>query len=179
MDIDTIKNIPMGDLDIKKYIQDANIVIYHDLIKYKNIDAVFNNNDHVFLLYGVASKNNGHWCVLIKDKKYIYYFDSYGGDVDNPLKYVKNENKRKIMNQNYCYLKKLLIDSPYTIYYNNIKFQNNNTSTCGRYCVFFVLLFRKYKINLQQFEKFLKILKNNCNMSYDALISSIIDNTGF
>ena len=67
-----------------------------------------------------------HWCAYIKRGKYIYYFDSFG-DLRPPkelIKYFSPSNK--------------------LIFYNRQRFQSNNSSRCGQYCLDFLKTVSKY-----------------------------------
>ena len=113
----------------------ANIIIYHDLHNYKNIDDILGKYDACFILFE-SQPRYGHWCLLFKmNNNELEFFNPYGGFPDDTLEYINEDFKNK-SNQNLPYLSILMYNSPYELYYNEYPFQkkDKNIKTCGRWC---------------------------------------------
>lgn len=164
--------IPLEDSDIRHFLgNNQPIMIYSDLSKYNNIDQLLpSNNSSVVLLYE-QQENSGHWCGIKKMGDTIQYFNSYGGEIDAPLKWSKNKNK--MLGQGKPFLTILLNESPYDVYHNTYAFQNPknyNITTCGLWCCSFILS----GLDLQNyFKEFLK-LKKQSGLSNDELITNLM-----
>ncbi len=173
-EIKKIEEIPMDDIDLKYYLGDSlKLLTYNELGKYNSIDQLLpNDKDYIILLYPVVSETNGHYAMLYRFDNVIYYADSYGLEVDEPLSFsekFKNTPKK---------LSHLLDDCVLPIYYNTISFQNkkNTTiSTCGSYCVFFILVMTELNGNLYDAIKLLEELKKEKpHLTYDDIICQFI-----
>jgi hypothetical protein len=144
--------------DIKKYLPDAKIIEYNDLKNYKNIDELLpNDRDSVIML--IETDNNcGHWTSLTKDKKNnrLTYFDSYGLDIDQELKFI-SKIKRKLLGEEKKLLTDLVDNSEYDVIYNHFPLQSHKdwVSTCGRHNINWLLQFN----NGADFEKYINLLK--------------------
>lgn len=148
------KYIGLSDQEVLKLIDGrANLVLYGDISDYDTIDELLYPYDACIILYVFQNKPSifGHWVLIHKRGKELEYFDSYGKFIDYPLKEVPDKLK-KLTNQNYAHLSKLLINSPYRIQYNDYKFQDSdpNIKTCGRYVALRLLL---KELSLKKFEK--------------------------
>lgn len=175
---------PMGDDDIHYYFPNALIIKYRDLKKYNSIDSLLpHNNNFCFILYE-NSNNNGHWVSIIKKLKKnsktkydIYYFDSYGGVIDNPLNWISLE-KNIELGQDYRILSKLLNNCNHDVYYNIIKYQkedkNIDINCCGRHSTFFIKNVIECNRNLNDYYKFLKKIKEESGNNYDEIVSHLI-----
>lgn len=81
-----------------------------------------NNNYYVYNLHN-SNQRGSHWVGLYKGKNISYYFDSFGFVCDKEIeKYIK----------------------PYK--YNKIQIQDINSSSCGYFCIAFII-FMKYNNN--------------------------------
>ncbi|SRR6266568_482033 len=162
------EKIALSDKHIFNILDGKNkLVLYPDLINYKNIDQVLGKHGICVLLFE-AKKNYGHWCCLWKlDSNTVSFFNSYGGYPDDSLKYIP-EHFARISNQDYPYLSLLLDESPYDLTYNERKYQakGSNIKTCGRHCAvrlicrhmtddeyykFISYFCKKYKIDADEF----------------------------
>lgn len=160
------------------------------LIRIKNHSELYNIlNDpttpdivRILLHYQNGGDKNlisGHWCAMIIDKnrKIIYYYDSYGDKVDATLKYIP-AYKRLEFEQDDKFIDKFLVyamNNGYEIHYNDHKHQRNGRgiNTCGRYSACFL----KYGNPgsggvIEDFHKFLTNYKkhNNCTSYDDAIV---------
>ena len=144
--------------DIKKYLPDAKIIEYNDLIEYNTIDDLLpKDRDSVIIL--IETDNNcGHWTSLCKDKKSnrLTFFDSYGLDIDQELKFI-SKIKRKLLGQERKRLTELVDNSDYDVIYNHFPLQSHKSwvSTCGRHIINWLLQFN----NGADFEKYINLLK--------------------
>ena len=165
-------NYSLSGQDIMKLMKDkTKIISYKEINKFKSIDELLYPFNSVFILYE-SKKNSGHWTVLFKlHKKEIEFFDSYGLNIDDELKFI-NKEFRKNSNQLKTLLTRLLLKdfNKYIIHYNNYQFQkfNSNIATCGRWCIF-RLLNKKLYIN----EFYNKIC--NIQLDKDYLVCQFIE----
>jgi hypothetical protein len=120
---------------------------------------------------------SGHYVALCRsvdddNNPSINFFDSYGIIPDDEKKYIDKEFQ-SIIGTSYNYLSQLLLHAnnnyDEVIEYNQIRFQkmDKNVSTCGRYCAIRVLL---KEFPLDQFQEFMKRLKNRYDRSYDEIV---------
>ena len=82
----------LSNVDIERYVGRGHIIKYSDLSNFDNIDDVFNGNSFVIVL--IESKPFcGHWCCMLRYDNTIEIYDSYGGSIDNELKYISKQMK--------------------------------------------------------------------------------------
>lgn len=172
---------PMDDKDIKYYLPKSKIKLYSDLADIKNLDEILQkDNDYMILLYPVESVVNGHWVCVMKysynGKKVYEYYDSYGHNVDEPLSWLNNSQLQEF-NIKRPYLSDLFDVCQRDVIYNPTNWQsdNNDVNSCGRHVCFRVINLFKYDRNLGQYYKFMKKLKKDLKMSYDDIVSYMID----
>jgi hypothetical protein len=138
--------------DILKLVNDkANLVSYTNIHKYKTLDQLLGKWGACVILYELK-KLYGHWCCIFKlDNNTIEFFDPYSLMADRQLNFI-NKEYRLESNQNYPYLTRLMLDSPYVLTYNQYPFQEykKGINSCGRW-VAIRLLFRL--MSLDQFIK--------------------------
>lgn len=174
---DVKKKIPMGDDDIKVYFPNAKIIRYCELKDIKHIDELLpHDKSCIFLLYQ-DSPYEGHWVGLNKINNKIEFFDSYGGAIDSPLKWV-SEQRRHELGILQPYLSILLKNSGYPISYNKTKFQDNkipNINTCGRHCVFRMLNMVEKNRDNKGYENIMKEVKSKMKTNYDKIVSLFIN----
>lgn len=196
-DANQIQYDAMGDDTIRKYYPDAKIITYNELNRCKSIEELLpHNNSFVYILYQ-SSPNFGHWTLLSKSlvnnnplhrNKQLYrieFFDSYGGEIDQPLNWSKDDNH--LLGQGKKYLSILLDEAnkknsmnKYDIVYNSYDFQNENNgniATCGRWCVLRNMTIKNNNMKLEEFIKMMKFLKSKSNQSYDIIVSDLINRT--
>lgn len=167
-----IKMEPMDDIDISYYLPDTknNIIEYNQLQKYNSIDDVLPSNNSYKLLLYEQENNVGHWVAIKRIGNDIYYFDSYGNKIDNPLNWSKDTNN--FLGQDKKYLSDLFNKTDKDIYYNDIQYQGGSydLATCGAHSINFI----KSNLSLKDYYKMMKKLKNKNKMSFDDIVSSII-----
>jgi hypothetical protein len=166
--------------DLKQKINHKiKIVQYKDLFKYNNLLKLLPNKISILvILINTSPSGTGHWVVLMRQDKLLTYFDSYGKQIDEELKYVSNTN-RIVLHETEPYLSILvskLIKEGYTLQYNKIDFQMyaEGVNTCGKYIVFITNSLLN-GLNLQESQKLLKHLKKQ-NNSYDKIVNNYYNN---
>jgi hypothetical protein len=172
--IDRYADIALSNFDIMKLVNNkANLILYPDVHKYKNIDDILGKYGSCFLLYE-SKPSWGHWTVLNKlNPNTIEFFDPYGGDdegyPDETLKHIDDKFKKKT-NQDKRYLSHLLYDSGYDIDYNQYKFQKhkNDIKTCGRHCA--VRTICKW-MSLDDYYNFFKQMTKELGMTNDEFVT--------
>lgn len=167
--IQQAKKKSLSSKDVLKLVDNkANLLIYHQLTKYNNIDDALGKYGALILLYE-TKKNYGHWTLVFKrDKNTIEMFDSYGIFIDDELNFVP-KNFKKEGKETYPYLTYLLYNSGYNIEYNDKQLQSKKigTATCGRWTAVRLLL-RYISI-----EKFIKLFTGNKCFNPDDLVTLI------
>ncbi len=140
--IKDLENISLSDKQLMSLIDnEANLVLYPDLHKFKNIDDLLGRHGACIILYE-SKPNYGHWTAIFKtnNPKELEFFNSYGdsgrhdGYPDATLKFIPKDF-RILSKQDHTYLAKLMVDSPYSLSYNQYKFQSDaeGIKTCGRH----------------------------------------------
>lgn len=167
--IDHYKKIALSNYDVLDLVDGkANIILYPDLHKYKNIDQILYPHNACFLLFETKPRF-GHWCAIIKYGNTIEFFDPYSGYPDDVLKHIPDDYKKK-SNQNIPYLTKLLYECPYNIEFNDHKYQkiDRDINTCGRHCAF--RIFNKH-LNLKKYDKLIKSLCKKMKADPDSVVT--------
>ena len=142
------------------------VLLYKDLHKIDRVEQLFEK--YKFRIILIETKHNsGHWVSLLKDGDNYIFFDSYGYAPDYELNLIPRlqrlllgEDNREVTRL--CRGKKLI--------YNKIKFQGANSSTCGRYNILWIEMW-KMNFSLPQFQDFLKKHKKT---TYDALVCDLV-----
>lgn len=151
------KSIALSDKDVLKLVEHkARIVTYSELKNYKTLDELLYPYGAVFLLYETRP-NFGHWTAIIRlDENTVEFFDPYGTELDGQLKNI-DKDFRKETDQDYPYLTKLFIESPYNLTESEKKFQKlaPGINTCGRWTALRIV-FRDLPL-----KKFAKIFDNS------------------
>jgi hypothetical protein len=168
--LDKYEDVALSNNDILKKLRNrANIALYPDLYKYRNIDDLLGPYGAVVLLFESEPKY-GHWvCIFKRDSNTIEFFNPYGGYPDDSLLQI-NKEFRKQSGQIYPILSILLLESPYYLTYNEFQFQKHgmNVKTCGRHCIV-RLLFRN--LDLYDYHDMLDKIKNEYELSYDEIVT--------
>lgn len=173
-----IKLKPMGDYDIKKYLPNTKIIINGDINKYNNIDKILPRNPDCAILLFRNSHNKGHWVLLSKYNNNIEYFDPYGYDISHPIHWIDEDKKREL--NEYDHLTDLLNQSNYNVIVSKYAYQNRHNldiATCGRWCILRALTILNKLLPLKDFQEILKTLKKRSKLSYDVIVSDLINYT--
>lgn len=123
-----------NDSDIRNLTGSNNIVSYHNLGRYYNVDELLDHNGVVIILYE-TSYNVGHWTTLFKiNNNTLEFFDSLGFKVDEELNEVP-KNMRPVLNEMKPHLSYILDRSPYKVIQNTYPLQEykHHINTCGRW----------------------------------------------
>jgi hypothetical protein len=170
---------PISDADIRYYFPNSRVMTVNELSDFNHINDLFPKPyGHVFLLYQ-QSKNNGHWVLLSKYDNIIEYFDSYGGFIDEPYRWT-GIKARRLLGEGIPYLTIMLRNTKYDVIYNGYDFQNAKNgaiATCGRWCILRLKTILKNKMHLNYFIKMMKQLKKSTKLSYDEIVSDLINKT--
>ena len=126
----------LSDDDIRKCLNGkTNIILYSELHKVKDINDLISPYNNCVILYE-HSPANGHWAVLTlnKHKNKLEYFNSFGMMPDDFLLTIPDQN-RKELHEDYPYLSKLMLNSPYNLEFNETPLQKDTPSIapCGRW----------------------------------------------
>jgi len=145
--------------DLKNVLgDDLKIISFSQLKNYKNIyELLPEKKDYCVIFYTDDIKNGvniGHWTCLMRYKNYFEFFDSYGLTENQELKFI-SPDKKKRFGEETDYLYKLL--KPVKHNYNHTDFQawNDHTTTCGRWVILRIYLFKKGIITQNQFYDFI------------------------
>lgn len=141
-DIDKILGHPIPGID-GSASSPCKFVLYDDLPSIRNYEELFGGYNNVLLLYR-TSETIGHWVGLKNFKNDILFFDSFGMSIDDQLEHTPINYRAE--------LSRILLNCPKTIHYNDTKFQDDNSTVCGRY----VALFFKYCTNIELFIEILE-----------------------
>ena len=159
--------------DLKNILgDDLKIINFSDLRNYKTIyDLLPKKKDYCIIFYTDDMKNGvmiGHWTCLLRYKDYFEFFDSYGLSVSQELKFISPE-KRKRYGEETDYLENLL--KPVKHNYNHFDYQkwDDETTTCGRWCIIRIFLFKEGIIKQKDFHDYLKKKVKKFGGNYDKL----------
>jgi hypothetical protein len=148
MSIDTVKDYPLSDGDIRRLLgSDIRIMTYPELKRMKDINQCFDSKGRCIILFLTTSPTEGHWCCMLRKKKGIEFFDPYG-DPPEAQKEGISGGLLTQLDQRQPYLTSLMRASGKPIYYNRHAFQQDKESinTCGRHCVV-RCLYAPYSLN--------------------------------
>ncbi len=162
----------LSNVEILKIIKNkANLVSYTNIHKFRSLDQLLNNYGACIILYE-TKKMYGHWCCVFKlDNNTIEFFDPYGLMADRQLNFI-DKNYKIESHQDYPYLTKLMLDSPYVLTYNHHPFQEykKGVNSCGRW-VALRLLFRNLDL-----DKFINMFTNNKKYKADFYATLLTSN---
>jgi hypothetical protein len=159
--------------DLKNILgDDLKIFRFSDLKNYNNIyELLPKKKDYCVIFYTDDIKNGvniGHWTCLMRYKNYFEFFDSYGLTVDDELKFI-SPVKKKQFGEEEDYLSNLL--EPVKHNYNHHDFQawDDNITTCGRWVIIRIFLFKNGIIKQKDFYDYLKKKVKKFGGNYDQL----------
>ena len=159
--------------DLKNILgDDLKIISFSDLKNYETIyDLLPEKKDYCVIFYTDDIKNGvkiGHWTCLLRYKNYFEFFDSYGLSVEDELKFISPEKKRRYGEET-DYLENLL--KPVKHDYNHHDFQawKESHTTCGRWVIIRIYLFKEGIIKQKDFYDIMKKKVNKFGGNYDLL----------
>jgi len=149
-----------------------NIMKYSELKNYKDINELLPNDQDYKIILIETKKNSGHWCCIERNNNIIYWFDSYGLKFDEELKYVSTIMK-KLLGEEEHQMERLMRTCKslgLKCDYNKHNFQsdNENVSTCGRWCVI-ALQMLKLKYTFDEIFEFFERNSFNKKKPFDVL----------
>jgi hypothetical protein len=117
----------------------ARILSYDQLEGIKSLDELFGEFNSVFILYK-TSQNYGHWCLVLRHRNSVEFFDSYGEPCDSQFRHMTIDFKRP------HWLSSLILKSGLTVETNVVPLQDDETATCARHCTLRAIM-KNLKIN--------------------------------
>jgi len=165
---------PIDDREIKHENKEIRIISYNELEKYTTIDELLpDSKEHLMLLYQTDSESSGHWTCLVRNDDSIYYFDSYGKPIDEPMKWDTN----KVMKT--PHLTNIIdnSDKRFKIYENTKQYQKQTfgINTCGRHAIAFIEFNKNLDFDLDSYYLAMKLLKKDLKQDYDSIVSGLIN----
>jgi hypothetical protein len=170
--IKEIQSSPISDALIKKYLPDANIIMYNQLPRYNTIEELLPHDKSYFVLMYQDSPNTGHWTTVLRQKNTVEFFDSYGNYPDKDLSWVSKEHRERLGIDD-KYLSRLLDKTKLKVVYNTEPYQasGNKIATCGRHVVFRLMNISKGLLN---YHKFIRNQMKKQKCDYDCVVSKVI-----
>ena len=164
-----LMDVPLSNNQIIKELgpPSEDILLYKDLHKYDSIGELF-YEDNLRIILIESAPSRGHWVSLIKSGDTYIYMNSYGHPPDYEMRFLKPLYRH------------LLGDDPAEIHrlakgkkliYNKVKFQDKDSSTCGRWQVLWAEMYNR-GYSLKEFQTF---LKENKTTTYDDLVLKIVE----
>ncbi|HEY9705357.1 MAG TPA: hypothetical protein V6C58_23160 [Allocoleopsis sp.] len=175
-DLKEVKNEPMSDITIEKYLPNAKILEYSELKKYNSLTNLLpKNKDYVIVLFRHAT--GAHWIVLLRLNDAFEIFCSYGSKPDEYYFDWATQSENLGFGQNEPYITKMINNTPNEVIYNPIQYQfeSNNIATCGRHVLNRIFHMLNHNSNLNDYFNYMKRKKNEYNKSYDDLVSIIVN----
>lgn len=132
----------LSDDDIKAFFNNKVKIIKYSDLDGMTIDDLLNPYGRCVILFEIEEFNNGHWTILmkcntLKEGLFILFFDSYGYEPENELRYQTKDFSR-VSHQDRGLLLKILYNQNLPVHYNNYHLQKlkSGINTCGRWvCV--------------------------------------------
>lgn len=170
MNIQKLIKVPLSGIDIKRLLDgNVKVLLYPYLSRYSSLDELFHPYDCVVILYmqnKIVNGFYGHWCCIFRNRETneVEFFDPLAYWIDDELNAKMDPSFRKENKLDYPLLSYLIYytGQKYKLYYNHIKFQNKNTSTCGRHCV---VRLRNKHLNLEEYEKYIYSFGPNADLT--------------
>jgi len=169
----------VSSIDLKKKIKHKfKLVQYKDLFEYQNLNQLLPNSklSILIILINTSPEGGGHWTILVRQKKLITYFDSYGKKIDQELKYISASDKNQL-HENEPYLSELINNANVQVEQNTIQFQSYSPdiNTCGKYVTFVANSMIK-GMNLTEIQNLLQSIHKNKKESYDNIVNHFYNN---
>lgn len=149
-------------LDVQKIcFNKYKVLLYSDLINYKNINEVLGKYNGTIILFQ-NTKLTGHWCCIwYNNDKTIHFFDPYGFEIDTQLNlatYVKKKYLSDLFNKSGCHID-----------FNKYELQKftKNINTCGRWCGL------RLRFRYLSHKKFYELFTKNKYYSPDFWVSAL------
>jgi hypothetical protein len=177
--IDKMVEKPLSDAELKHILgRDLKIIMYPDLAKYSSIEQLLPSpNDYcIILIIEDENKYNivGHWCALLKYDGIYEWFDPYGNPPDYDLIHWMDKKTRARLHESKPYLKYLLKNKTYTFNRTRYEILRKGVNTCGSHCAYRIYQFKKYGLNLAEYEHHLLGLSKQYGIGYDRIVARFV-----
>jgi len=123
------------------------LVKYHKIKKYHGCyidDKLPNKLSNGY--YVVNLNGHSHWTVLLKEKNDFYYFDSFGFLASQEIE-----------------------DQIGEYFWSDVQLQNTNSSSCGYFCIVWMMWMQKYKNKELAYDNFLKLFMKDTKKNESIL----------
>ena len=131
---------PLSNEDLEQHLGSQQIVKYSELSRYKDLYHLMPKKVDYCIVLLEAQENRGHWCVILRQNKTFYYFNSYGKKYDSDKNYI-SKMMLKILHEDRNEIQRLITATGLKkIWWNRVKMQGDNSQVCGRYVVFMVIM---------------------------------------
>lgn len=159
--------------DLKSILgQDLRIIKFQELKNYSSIYQLLpKTKDYVVIFFTDEIKNNvniGHWTCLMRYKNTFEFFDSYGLEEEDELKFISNK-KRIEYGEEIDYLHNLLSKVKHTNNKYDYQKWDDKITTCGRWVILRIMLFKNGCITSAQFHN--TIMRTYLKMKFKNLDS--------
>ena len=134
----SLNNI-ISNIELLEILKSVNIKINGVFTK-DQIKTPLKDGFYIINLQDSDDGNGTHWVVLYKINDNVsFYYDSFG--------FPPPDNIEKILNKKYKY--------------NTKQIQNINSTSCGFYCIAFIIFMKTKQDKLKAFDTFCAIFSNN------------------
>ena len=169
------------DLDLDRYFPETKTDNHH-VIKYSevaNVASIYDllPKDMSYKIILIEEQpNKGHWVCILRYGKTIEVFDSYGGTIDNELKYIPEVMKR-MLGEDKKHLGRLLkaVEDRQVIYSKKrLQKLKGGINTCGRWVILRILMMKQFFYTLNEFLAFIDNAVEDTSFTPDELVANWI-----
>ena len=147
------------------------VIRYSAIHRFRTIEQLLAPFDSAVILYETR-KGFGHWtCVFLNRKTGVLeFFDPYGKPIDSQLNFIPKDIK-EATHQDYPYLAKLMLASPYKLAYNQEPLQKskNDINSCGRHVAMRLIM---RDLGIKEYLQFLKQQRGGA-LNPDGVVSML------
>jgi hypothetical protein len=94
--VENVEKYPLSDSDIRKIIgSKTKIIKFSQLANYNSIEQLLPHNGAYLVLLFESAMNSGHWTALLRYNDTIEFFDSYGGEPHDILRWTPLIKEKK------------------------------------------------------------------------------------
>lgn len=133
-------------------------ILFEDIGNYDSIESLMGENPMLLIIYR-SKETYGHWTCLFRNNFGLNYFNSYGTYIDKAIDNIPKEFK-ELSGQNFPHLLKLLSESPLDVFWNDIKLQDSDSQTCGRWVGYVMQTCAGSDISIEEFGRRFKKFSN-------------------
>ena len=123
-----------------------------------------------------SAMNSGHWTALLRYRDTIEFFDSYGNEPTDILRWTPMKRRREL-GEDEDYLTDMFDRTELPVIYNNVQYQSENheINTCGDFVCLRLYKFIHNKMTLPQFYRMMKTIKTTTGHTYDEIAAMFCD----